>query len=61
MAVLIWWAFLSWQHRDVFQAAAEQAGVPRVTSEIKCVIKNGASAPIVCPKIIPQPNKQRHK
>lgn len=61
MAVLVWWAVLSWQHRTVFQAFAEQAGMPRVTSEIKCVIKNGASAAAICSKIIPQPNQQRQK
>lgn len=61
MAVLVWWALLSWQHRAAFQTVAEQAGVPRVTSEIKCVIKNGANAPVICSKMIPQPNQQRQK
>ncbi|MGF6603293.1 hypothetical protein P3T23_008047 [Paraburkholderia sp. GAS448] len=61
VAVLIWWTLLSWQHRAVFQTAAVQAGVPRVTSEIQCVIKNGASAAAICSKIIPQPNQQRQK
>ena len=61
IAVLVWWALLSWQHRDVFQTVAEQAGVPRVTSEFKCVINNGASAAAICSKIIAQSNQKRQK
>ncbi len=61
MVVLIWWALLTWQHRAQFQALGEQSGLPRLASDIKCAIKNGASAPVVCPRDVPPSNKQRQE
>lgn len=61
MAVLIWWALLSWQHRAQFQALGEQARQSRLASDIKCAMKNGASAPVVCPRDKTLSNQQRQE